>query len=125
MSPCRFGDWPVQPVDFIPQAACAAFLPGAPGGERSREKSAMALKVVLFAAVLVMCSAPASAQLPFPPLPLPLPPGTPEDRAACQADVQRFCESALPDTNRVLQCLQTNRRRISVACREVLEKYGQ
>ncbi len=86
----------------------------------------MALKVVLLAAVLVVCSAPARAQLPFPPLPFPpLPQGTPEDRAACQADVQRFCKSALPDTNRVLQCLQTNRRRISVACREVLEKYGQ
>jgi hypothetical protein len=87
----------------------------------------MHLKVILFAAVLVVGSVPASAQPPFPlPFPpIPLPQGTPEDRAACQPDVQRFCEAALPDTNRVLQCLQTNRTRISVACRQVLEKYGQ
>jgi hypothetical protein len=84
-------------------------------------------KVVLFAAVLVMCSVPAFAQPPFPlPFPpFPLPQGTPEERAACQPDVQRFCESALPDTMRVLQCLQANRTRISVACRQVLERNGQ
>jgi hypothetical protein len=83
-------------------------------------------KTVLLTAALVICSTPALAQLPpLPPLPLPLPTGTPEDRAACEPDVRKFCESALPDTNRVLQCLQTNRRRISAACRGVLEKYGQ
>jgi len=83
-------------------------------------------KVILFATALVICTSPALAQLPFPPLPFPpLPQGTPEDRAACQPDVQRFCEYALPDTMRVLQCLQSNRRRISVACRQVLERNGQ
>lgn len=88
----------------------------------------MLRKVTLLAAILVISSTPALAQLPFPlplPLPLPMPEGTPEDRAACQPDVHKFCEAALPDTNRVLQCLQTNRRRIGVACRQVLEKYGQ
>jgi hypothetical protein len=87
----------------------------------------MSARIVLFAALLVMSCAPARAQLPFPlPLPpLPMPQGTPEERAACQPDVQRYCESALPDTMRVLHCLQTNRRRISVACRRVLENHGQ
>jgi len=61
--------------------------------------------------------------LPFPPFPLPQ--GTPEERAACAPDVHRFCENALPDTFRVLQCLQANRGRISRACREVLERHGQ
>jgi hypothetical protein len=84
-------------------------------------------KVCLLAAVLVAGTTPASSQLPLPlPLPpLPMPQGTPEERAACQPDVQRFCEYALPDTMRVLQCLQGNRARISRACREVLERHGQ
>ncbi len=78
--------------------------------------------------VVIACSSLALAQ-PLPlPLPLPLPmdtQGTPEDRAACSADVHRFCENAIPDSMRILSCLQTNRQRISPACRGVLQKYGQ
>ncbi|MCC6888821.1 MAG: hypothetical protein IT536_09825 [Hyphomicrobiales bacterium] len=66
----------------------------------------------------------ALAQMPLP-LPLPLPQGTPEDRAACEPDVQRLCRAAIPDQLRVLNCLQDNRTRISVSCRGVLAKYGQ
>jgi hypothetical protein len=54
-----------------------------------------------------------------------MPDGTPEDRAACQADVNRYCQNAIPDTMRVLACLQQNRQRISRACQDVLQKYGQ
>ena len=87
----------------------------------------MLRKVCLLVAVLVAGTTPALSQFPLPlPLPpLPMPQGTPEERAACQPDVQKFCESALPDTLRVLQCLQGNRARISRACREVLERHGQ
>ena len=48
-----------------------------------------------------------------------------EDRAACEADVKRHCQSAIPDQLRVLGCLQDNRKRISQACQGVLVKYGQ
>jgi hypothetical protein len=87
----------------------------------------MLRKVILLTAVLAACLTPALAQLPFPPLPLPLPmpQGTPEERAACAPDVQKFCESALPDTMRVLACLQANRTKISVACNRVLVSHGQ
>jgi Cysteine rich repeat len=51
--------------------------------------------------------------------------GTPEDRAACESDVRRYCQAAIPDNMRVLACLQQVRARISPACRGVLEKYGQ
>jgi hypothetical protein len=51
--------------------------------------------------------------------------GTPEDRAACESDVRRYCQSAIPDNLRVLDCLQQNRQRISPSCRGVLTKYGQ
>jgi hypothetical protein len=80
-----------------------------------------------FALVAVLMSMPALAQpplpLPFPPLPMPQ--GTPEERAACAPDVQKYCEAALPDTMRVLACLQTNRTRISNACNRVLASHGQ
>ncbi|MCC6776388.1 MAG: hypothetical protein IT537_07080 [Hyphomicrobiales bacterium] len=85
------------------------------------------------ALLAVLVSTPALAQpplppLPFPPLPvppLPMPQGTPEERAACAPDVQKYCEAALPDTMRVLACLQTNRPRISNACNRVLVSHGQ
>jgi hypothetical protein len=81
--------------------------------------------IFLFAATVVYVS-PTTAQLPLP-LPLPLPPveGTPEDRAACEGDVRRYCQQAIGDNMRVLACLQQNRNRISPACQGVLIKYGQ
>jgi len=81
----------------------------------------------IFALVtLSVYASPTAAQLPLP-LPLPFPPseGTPEDRAACEGDVRRYCQQALGDNMRVLACLQQNRNRISPACQGVLIKYGQ
>ena len=83
----------------------------------------MVRKVCVLLAVLAVSSTPAPAQLPLPPFPMPQ--GTAEERAACAPDVHRFCEQALPDTFRVLHCLQANRSRISRACRQVLERHGQ
>lgn len=78
--------------------------------------------------VVVSGATPSFSQLPLPfpiPLPLPMAEGTPEDRAACESDVRRYCQSAIPDNLRVLGCLQQNRQRISLSCRGVLTKYGQ
>ncbi len=83
--------------------------------------------VALLLAVLAAIPSPALAQGPFPlplPLPLPMPQGTPEERAACQGDVHKYCEAALPDVMRVTQCLQANRSRLSPACRQVLANHG-
>ena len=86
----------------------------------------MIRKVAILFAVAIACSTVTYAQFPLPlPLPLPLPEGTPEDRAACEPDVQRYCKAAIPDTFRVLNCLQANRKQISRACEAVLIKYGQ
>jgi hypothetical protein len=52
------------------------------------------------------------------------PQGTPEERA-CKSDAHRFCRDAIPDQFRVLSCLQTNRAKITRACRGVLESHGQ
>jgi hypothetical protein len=97
--------------------------------DNRRERATMFRKATLLLAVLVACATPSFAQppLPFPPLPLPLPmpQGTPEERAACAPDVQKYCEAALPDTMRVLACLQSNRSRISNACNRVLVSHGQ
>jgi hypothetical protein len=82
-------------------------------------------KAALLAAMLAVCPTAAIAQIPLPFPPLPMPQGTPEERAACAPDVQKFCEAALPDTMRVLACLQANRARISNACNRVLVSHGQ
>ncbi|HVY57218.1 MAG TPA: cysteine rich repeat-containing protein [Xanthobacteraceae bacterium] len=51
--------------------------------------------------------------------------GTPEERRACVKDVQRHCREMMPDTFRVLSCLQQNRTKISKPCLAVLESHGQ
>jgi len=84
----------------------------------------MLQKIAIVLAAAIVGSTVALAQLPLP-IPLPLPSGTPEDRAACEPDVQRHCRAAVPDQLRVLGCLQDNRTRISRACQGVLVKYGQ
>jgi hypothetical protein len=90
----------------------------------------MIRKAMILASVIGVSALSATfalAQLPLP-LPLPLPistEGTPEDRAACERDVQRYCKAAIPDNMRVLSCLQHNRQNISNACQMVLVKYGQ
>jgi hypothetical protein len=84
----------------------------------------MLQKIAIVLAAAIVGSTVALAQLPLP-IPLPLPSGTPEDRAACEPDVQRHCRAAIPDQLRVLGCLQDNRKRISQACQGVLVRYGQ
>jgi hypothetical protein len=81
-------------------------------------------KIAIVAAAIITGSTVALAQLPLP-IPLPMPQGTPEDRAACEPDVKRYCQSAVPDQLRVLGCLQDNRKRISQSCQAVLVRYGQ
>jgi hypothetical protein len=50
--------------------------------------------------------------------------GTPEEQAACSHDATTYCREQIPDTLRVLTCLQQNRERLRKACRQVLEAHG-
>jgi hypothetical protein len=77
---------------------------------------------------LALLAGPALAQ--FPAQPPPAASGNPQERAACQPDVIRFCKELVRDENNsdvfaILSCLQTNRSRISNACRNVLTSHGQ
>ena len=87
--------------------------------------AALAL-AVMFASVTGTAWAQSQAPRTMP-LPLPFPnfQGTPEEQAACRPDVDRFCREAVPDTFRVLACLQSERARISAPCWRVLESHGQ
>jgi hypothetical protein len=51
--------------------------------------------------------------------------GTPEEQRACNPDATRYCVDAIPDTFRVLACLQQHREKLTKACRGVLEAHGQ
>ena len=56
--------------------------------------------------------------------------GDEKERAACHPDVVKFCKELIKDgadadVFGILSCLQTNRRKISKACNEVLASHGQ
>ena len=86
----------------------------------------MVFRSSLAALILAAAAVPAGAQTGAPPpSPFPTYQGTPEDQKACNAPVQKYCRSAIPDQFRVLQCLQANREKIGKACQAVLTSYGQ
>lgn len=86
---------------------------------------------VLTIAFMHFAGTAAFAQFPPqpPPVPSPLSQGTEQERAACHPDVVKFCQAELKanqdDVFGILSCLQTNRTKISTACRQVLENHGQ
>jgi hypothetical protein len=47
---------------------------------------------------------------------------TPAQRQACEQDAYRLCERAIPDENRVRQCLIANMRRLNPTCRSAFAK---
>jgi hypothetical protein len=51
--------------------------------------------------------------------------GTPEEQAACSPDATKFCSDAIPDTFRVLACLQDHREKLRKVCQKVLTDHGQ
>jgi len=91
------------------------------------------LRVFVFAtAVSLSAGTAVLAQLPPQPPPVanPLGQGTEQERAACHPDVMKFCRQLLRDNEdadvfAILDCLQTNRNRISGACQQVLASHGQ
>ena len=57
-------------------------------------------------------------------VPVALAQGTPDERQACTRDAQHFCRKDLGDDGAVQNCLQTNRARLSRACKSVFESHG-
>jgi hypothetical protein len=51
--------------------------------------------------------------------------GTAEEQAACAPDSTKFCRDFIPDTFRVLACLQENRHKLRKVCLKVLVDHGQ
>jgi hypothetical protein len=87
---------------------------------------------VLTTALILTAVTAAPAQLPKqpPPVASPLGQGDARERAACRPDVLRFCKELVKDDANadvfgILNCLQTNRQKISKACGEVLASHGQ
>jgi hypothetical protein len=63
------------------------------------------IKLPLIALALIFFGMPAEAQ------------PTPAQRQACEQDAYRFCQDAIPDEERVRQCLIRNMRRLNPTCR--------
>lgn len=81
----------------------------------------------ILVAIQLLSAAAFAANDKKPPEPQPFNPfqGTPEEQAACAPDATTICKDAIPDTFRVLACLQENRKRIRKVCLKVLEDHGQ
>lgn len=82
----------------------------------------MPRRFIVVAAIVLSTTLPSAGQGARP---LPNHQGTVDDQRACEPAVHKFCRHAIPDTFRVLHCLQTNRARIGKACQAVLASYGQ
>lgn len=48
---------------------------------------------------------------------------TADEEQACTNDAFQFCQSFIPDRERVFNCLVTNREQISAACHTVMAPY--
>jgi hypothetical protein len=91
------------------------------------------LRTFVFTTALLLTAATVvAAQVPPqpPPVASPLGQGNDQERAACHPDVIRYCkelvkDDANADVFAILNCLQTNRNKISIACRQVLASHGQ
>jgi hypothetical protein len=46
---------------------------------------------------------------------------TAEQRTACKADFEKFCQGTTPGGGRVVACLNKQRAQISAACRKVVD----
>ena len=87
---------------------------------------AVAVAFVLITGTSVLAQMPPQP----PPVAHPFGQGSDRERAACHPDVMRYCRELVKDSDQsdvfaILGCLQTNRNRISRACREVLADHGQ
>jgi len=51
--------------------------------------------------------------------------GTMEQQMACTPDVWRLCSDQIPDTNRIVACLQQNIPQLSSGCRAVFHSNNQ
>jgi hypothetical protein len=67
-------------------------------------------KLTLIALALGFFALPAQAQ------------PTPAQRQACEQDAYRLCQDAIPDEQRVRQCLVRNMRRLTPACRSAFHR---
>jgi hypothetical protein len=54
--------------------------------------------------------------------PLPAMAYTQEDASACTPDAMKLCHTAIPDADRVTQCLVQNKKQLSPACTIVFNR---
>jgi len=92
------------------------------------------LRIPMLTIIATLAAGNAALAQSLPPQPPPVAnpmmgQGNEQERAACHPDVMRYCRELIKDNQddvfSILGCLQTNRERISNACRTVLASHGQ
>src|ERR1700744_1864454 len=98
------------------------------------EEGGIMFRISLLTTAVVLAAGASAFAQQFPSQPPPvknstLQQGTEKERDACHPDVARFCQTQLQvnpnDVLAILNCLQTNRSKISHACQEVLASHAQ
>jgi hypothetical protein len=51
--------------------------------------------------------------------------GTPDERSACEPDVNRLCGEFIPDRSKIIVCLNQKVKQLNPACRSVILFYAQ
>ena len=49
---------------------------------------------------------------------------TAEEKAACQADFEKFCQGTEPGGGRIIECLSKHMSELSAACQKVVKANG-
>jgi hypothetical protein len=84
-----------------------------PGPWPETKETEMPRKVALVAVLLLGSSTLATAES-----------GTPQEQAACRADVTRHCRGIGGDNDTILQCLVSHGPKLTAKCRSVLQEHG-
>lgn len=50
---------------------------------------------------------------------------TPEQRAACGGDVEKFCKGVQPGGGRIIECLAKQKDKLTDACKKVVAAQGK
>jgi hypothetical protein len=111
------------------QAPAAPKAESAPAATTAKPAAETAAPAAPAAGAAPAAAGAATAAAPAAPAAIVLRPMRPREelfvlRSACGADVRSICGGVAPGGGRIVQCLATNARRLSPACKEVLSEFA-
>ena len=94
----------------LPAKRATAMAATKPAGHLGRAMTIAATSALFAGAMVLWASGHARADS-----------GTVEEQMACTPDVFRLCSAQIPSEERIVECLNKNIRKLSPACRKVID----